>query len=170
MATSRNIESLAKQVGESLLARGWFLATAESCTGGGIAAALTDIAGSSRWFERGFVTYSNESKQEMLGVSAHTLAEYGAVSEATVREMVRGALDHSRAQVALAVSGIAGPGGGAPNKPVGMVCFAWGVAGDEPVSRTDYFQGDRASVRAQSVVAALQGALDVLARADQDFR
>jgi nicotinamide-nucleotide amidase len=165
-----NIESLAIQVGDSLAARGWMLAVAESCTGGGIAAALTDIAGSSHWFERGFVTYSNESKQEMLGVSAHTLAEFGAVSEATVREMVLGALAHSHAQVALAVSGIAGPGGGTPQKPVGMVCFAWGMAGAEPVSRTDYFQGDRAAVRAQSVVAALQGVLDVLARADRAAR
>jgi nicotinamide-nucleotide amidase len=158
-----NIESLAIQVGESLAARGWMLAVAESCTGGGIAAALTDIAGSSHWFERGFVTYSNESKQEMLGVSAHTLAEFGAVSEATVREMVQGALSHSRAQVALAASGIAGPGGGTLDKPVGMVCFAWGVKGVEIVSRTEYLHGNRASVRAQSVAAALQGVLDVVA-------
>jgi nicotinamide-nucleotide amidase len=156
---------LARQVGEALLAHGWYLATAESCTGGGVAAALTDIAGSSQWFERGFVTYSNVAKQEMLGVEAQTLAAHGAVSEATVREMVCGALAHSRAQVAVAVSGIAGPGGGTADKPVGMVCFAWDVAGTEAVSRTEYFQGDRAAVRAQAAVTALQGVLDVIARA-----
>lgn len=165
-----NTQSLAKQVGESLLSLGWTLATAESCTGGSVAAALTDIAGSSQWFERGFVTYSNASKVEMLGVDARTLADGGAVSEMTVREMVGGALARSRAQVALAISGIAGPGGGTADKPVGMVCFAWGVAGAEPVTRTDYFQGDRAAVRARSVTVALQGVLDVIAAAHKSPR
>ncbi|MDT8385347.1 MAG: nicotinamide-nucleotide amidohydrolase family protein [Gammaproteobacteria bacterium] len=160
--SNTDIAALAQRVGEALLARGWRLATAESCTGGGIAAALTDIAGSSQWFERGFVTYSNEAKQEMLGVSAATLSRHGAVSEATVREMVMGALAQSRAEMAVAVSGIAGPSGGTADKPVGLVCLAWLVAGTEPVVRTAHFSGDRAAVRAQTVRSALHGVLELL--------
>lgn len=148
------------------MARGWQLATAESCTGGAIAAAITDIAGSSQWFDRGFVTYSNPSKQDMLGVRATTLETAGAVSEATVAEMVRGALAHSLAQVTLAVSGIAGPGGGSADKPVGTVCLAWAMEGAQPVVRTEHFAGDRAAVRAQTVGRALQGVLDMLAQSD----
>lgn len=158
---------LSSQVGEALLARGWYLATAESCTGGAIAAAVTDVAGSSRWFERGFVTYSNRAKQDMLGVRAETLAVSGAVSEATVDEMARGALANSTARLALAVSGIAGPGGGSVEKPVGTVCLAWafGEAGGEVQTKviTEHFVGGRAAVREQTVVRALQGVLDVLA-------
>jgi len=157
---------LCSRVGEVLLARGWQLATAESCTGGAIAAAITDIAGSSQWFDRGFVTYSNPSKQDMLGVRATTLETAGAVSEATVAEMVRGALVHSLAQVTLAVSGIAGPGGGSADKPVGTVCLAWAMEGAQPVVRTEHFAGDRAAVRAQTVGRALQGVLDMLAQSD----
>ena len=156
------IQILTQQLAELLLARGWQLATAESCTGGGIAAALTDLAGSSQWFDRGFVTYSNQAKQDMLGVSAATLDSEGAVSEATVREMVAGALAHSAAQVAVAVSGIAGPSGGTVEKPVGTVCLAWQVTGGKPVVRTVHFDGDRAAVRKQTVACALQGVLDVL--------
>jgi nicotinamide-nucleotide amidase len=159
MATS---ETLSQRVGNALLSCGWQLVTAESCTGGGIAASLTDIAGSSQWFERGFVTYSNQAKQEMLGVSDETLANHGAVSEATVSEMVTGALGHSRAQVAVAVSGIAGPGGGTLDKPVGTVCLAWQLAGADPVVRTEHFDGDRAAVRAQTVECALRGLLEML--------
>ena len=121
------MDILATQVGEALKAHGLMLATAESCTGGGVAQAITEVAGSSAWFERGFVTYSNLSKQQMLGVRESTLMQHGAVSEMTVREMVEGALKHSNAQVALAVSGIAGPDGGTPDKPVGTVWFAWGL-------------------------------------------
>jgi nicotinamide-nucleotide amidase len=154
--------SLAQAVGQALLTRGWMLSAAESCTGGAIAAAITDIAGSSQWFERGFVTYSNQAKQEMLGVRGETLAAQGAVSEATVREMVDGALAHSAAQVAVAVSGVAGPGGGTDAKPVGTVCLAWGVAGGEVRVCTEHFPGDRAAVRAHTVRRALQGLLDVL--------
>ena len=117
---------LAAQVGGLLKAHGLLLTTAESCTGGGVAQAITGIAGSSAWFERGFVTYSNLSKQQMLGVSVAMLAQYGAVSEAVVREMVAGALANSGAQVALAVSGIAGPDGGTADKPVGTVWFSSG--------------------------------------------
>ncbi|HEB93397.1 MAG TPA: CinA family protein [Gammaproteobacteria bacterium] len=161
-----NILALSSRVGEALLARGWQLATAESCTGGAIAAAITDIAGSSQWFDRGFVTYSNQSKQDMLGVRAETLHTAGAVSEATVVEMVSGALARSQARVTLAVSGIAGPGGGSAGKPVGTVCLAWVVEGEQPVVRTGQFAGDRAAVRAQTVECALQGVLDMLTRSD----
>lgn len=161
--------TLSSQVGEALLARGWQLATAESCTGGAIAAAITDIAGSSQWFERGFVTYSNQAKQDMLGVRVDTLQVSGAVSEATVTEMACGALAQSQAQLAVAVSGIAGPAGGSADKPVGTVCLAWAVVDRKTVSQTrvitEHFTGDRAAVREQTVVCALQGVLDVLASA-----
>ncbi len=158
--------TLSSRVGEALLARGWQLATAESCTGGAIAAAITDIAGSSQWFDRGFVTYSNQSKQEMLGVCAETLHTAGAVSEATVAEMVSGALARSQARLALAVSGIAGPAGGSADKPVGTVCLAWMREGERPVVRIGRFAGDRAAVRAQTVECALRGVLDMLTRSD----
>jgi nicotinamide-nucleotide amidase len=138
-----------------LTARGEMLATAESCTGGWVAKACTDLAGSSAWFERGFVTYSNQSKQDMLGVSADTLAGYGAVSEQVVLEMVGGALAHSRAQWALAISGIAGPTGGTPDKPVGTVWLAWAGPGDWRSSRRCQFEGDRDAVRRRAVRVAI---------------
>ena len=131
------------------------MAAAESCTGGLVAAAITEIAGSSNWFERGFVTYSNDAKIELLGVSPATLQRHGAVSEEMVREMVGGALDHSHADVALAISGIAGPGGGTPDKPVGMVCFAWQQVRGEPRSVTRHFEGGRAEVRLHAALFAL---------------
>ena len=136
------------------------LATAESCTGGWIAQAVTSVAGSSDWFERGFVTYSNEAKKESLGVRAATLSRHGAVSEETAREMAAGAVKRSRAQIAVAVTGIAGPGGGTRTKPVGMVCFAWARGRRAPESATRHFSGGRESVRRKSVVAALQGLLE----------
>jgi len=136
------------------------LATAESCTGGWIAKCLTDVAGSSEWFERGFVTYSNRAKQEMLDVKDATLIADGAVSEATVGEMVVGALRHSTAQCALAVSGIAGPGGGTADKPVGLVWFAWKRVDGLCRSRRQIFEGDREAVRFLAVRMALQGVLD----------
>jgi nicotinamide-nucleotide amidase len=151
-----------KQVAElaaQLQRRGWWLACAESCTGGGIAAALTDLAGSSAWFDRGFVTYSNLAKQEMLGVSAATLERHGAVSRQTVIEMARGALARSRAELSVAVSGIAGPGGGTPDKPVGTVWIAW--ASDGIVDAlSERFPGDRAAVRAATIDAALKGLVE----------
>lgn len=156
------LTALATFVGARLRANGLTLTTAESCTGGWVAQALTSIAGSSDWFERGFVTYSDAAKQEMLGVSARTLAAHGAVSEQTAREMATGALAHSRAQVALGVTGIAGPGGGSLEKPLGMVCFAWAMADGKIGVQTRHFKGDRESVRRQSVVAALQGVLKLL--------
>jgi nicotinamide-nucleotide amidase len=153
----RALETLARRLGERLLARGWMAATAESCTGGWIAKTLTDVAGSSAWFDRGFVTYTNEAKQDLLGVRGETLAAHGAVSEATVREMVAGALARSRAAVAVAVSGIAGPTGGTPDKPVGTVWLAWGGSAGTIRAEHCRFEGDREAVRRQAVAQALAG-------------
>ncbi|MEC5385325.1 nicotinamide-nucleotide amidohydrolase family protein [Uliginosibacterium sp. H3] len=151
--------SAAREAGAWLQARNWRLVTAESCTGGLVAAAITEIAGSSGWFDRGFVTYTNESKQEQLGVHAATLQQFGAVSEATVREMAFGALRASKADVAIAISGIAGPGGGSPDKPVGTVCLAW-ARKEEPLSDvvalTAHFEGGRSAVRLAASLLALQ--------------
>ena len=138
-----------------LLQRGHLLATAESCTGGMIAAACTDLAGASQWFDRGFVTYSNAAKSEMLGVPAVLIEQHGAVSEAVARAMADGALAHSQAQVSLAVTGVAGPAGGSEAKPVGTVWFGWCVAG-ETHSEVQHFGGDRAAIRAATVRYALQ--------------
>jgi len=156
------VNELAKRVGERLKAKGALLVTAESCTGGWAAQAVTAIAGSSEWFERGFVTYSNAAKEEMLGVRAATIAKHGAVSEETAREMALGALKHSRGTIALAITGIAGPSGGSAAKPVGTVCFAWARKGDEASVETRRFSGDRDAVRRQSVEHALRKALDLL--------
>jgi nicotinamide-nucleotide amidase len=156
------MSSLAEQVGVALKAQGMMLATAESCTGGGVAQAVTDLSGSSAWFERGFVTYANAAKVEMLGVRQSTLDAHGAVSEATVREMAAGALAHSHAHIALAVSGIAGPTGGTADKPVGTVWFGWAMRDGEVHARLHHLSGDRAAVREKSVEIALQGLLDLL--------
>ena len=150
------------EVGAVLKAHGVMLATAESCTGGGVAEAITNVAGSSAWFERGFITYSNLAKQQMLGVSMVTLNRHGAVSEVVVREMVEGALAYSAVQVALAVSGIAGPDGGTKDKPVGTVWFAWGIKQGSIRAQRHQINGDRAEVRARSVHIALQGVIDIL--------
>lgn len=153
---------LAEEVGKALQQRGMMLATAESCTGGWVAEAVTAVPGSSGWFDRGFITYTNDSKQDMLGVAAATLARHGAVSEATVREMASGALKNSRAQVALAISGIAGPTGGTAEKPVGTVWIAWAFANGAVASEKRVFAGGRREVRQQAVERALQGLLDYL--------
>jgi nicotinamide-nucleotide amidase len=153
---------LSERVGKRLLRQHKLVATAESCTGGWLAKCLTDTAGSSGWFERGFVTYSNAAKQELLGVTGATLEVHGAVSEPTVLAMAQGALAHSRAQVAVAISGIAGPGGAVAGKPVGTVCFAWCEAGGRSRVETRRLAGDRNGVRAQSVRHALDGLLDLL--------
>lgn len=160
----RELEVLSQVVGAALKDRGLVLATAESCTGGWIAQVVTSAAGSSDWFERGFVTYSDAAKQDLLGVRAGTLRTCGAVSEETAGEMVLGALGHSDAHVALAVTGVAGPGGGSVDKPVGMVCFAWCQRGDPVRVSTARFQGDREAVRRQAVIHALEGVLRMLAR------
>lgn len=159
-----DMTGLAEQVGEALLKQGRVLATAESCTGGWVAKLVTDVAGSSQWFDRGFVTYSNAAKQDMLGVPGETLECEGAVSEPTVTAMVSGALRHSNADVALAISGIAGPGGERPGKPVGTVCFAWQQRGSAPRIETQYFSGDRNNVRQQAVLHVLRILLNELGR------
>ncbi|MDP2827414.1 MAG: nicotinamide-nucleotide amidase [Sulfuricellaceae bacterium] len=150
---------LAEETGLALKAKGWMLATAESCTGGWVGEAVTAISGSSAWYDRGFITYTNESKQEMLGVSSATLEQFGAVSEETVREMAAGALRHSRANISVAISGIAGPTGGSPGKPVGTVCLAWAVRDGTVESERCLFAGDRQAVRRQAVERALRGVL-----------
>ncbi len=155
------LTALAAEVGNVLKRRGWMLALAESCTGGGIAEAVTSVAGSSAWFDRGFVTYSNEAKIEMLDVNPQTLQMHGAVSEATVREMAAGALAHARAQVAVAVSGIAGPDGGSPEKPVGTVCFAWATKAGTLCSTRVQFSGGRQAIRHLAVEHALRGLLEL---------
>jgi nicotinamide-nucleotide amidase len=158
----RALFELAERVGTALKTRAMMLVTAESCTGGWIGEAVTAVPGSSLWFDRGFITYTNVAKQEMLGVSVATLEQYGAVSERTVREMASGALNNSRGQVALAISGIAGPSGGTPEKPVGTVCFAWGFANGAVTSERRQFAGNRREVRRQAVEHGLQGLLERL--------
>ena len=159
-----HLYNLSQNVGKLLLATSTFLVTAESCTGGWIGEAITMVPGSSAWYERGFITYTNAAKREMLDVSAKTLETFGAVSEETVLEMVAGALAHSTAHIAAAVSGVAGPGGGTPAKPVGMICLAWARRGREAVAETRQFTGDRESIRRQSVERALEGVLQIAAK------
>jgi nicotinamide-nucleotide amidase len=160
-----DVEHLVAMLAESLVRRGEMLATAESCTGGGVAVACTGIAGSSTWFERGFVTYSNRSKQEMLGVPNAIIEQYGAVSEQTVAAMVDGALAHSQADWAVAISGIAGPGGGSADKPVGTVWIGWGGPHGWRLNRKFRFSGDRRAVRAGAVECALQQLTECCAEA-----
>lgn len=155
------VPELAGQLAALLQAQGRMLATAESCTGGMISAACTDLAGSSSWFERGFVTYSNEAKTELLGVPAPLIARRGAVSEEVARAMASGALERSRAQVAVAVTGVAGPTGGSAAKPVGTVWFAFALPG-RLVSEVRRFDGDRAAVRSATVRHAMQRLLELL--------
>jgi nicotinamide-nucleotide amidase len=160
------LHKLAMAVGSALHSRGYRLATAESCTGGWIAKAVTDIAGSSRWFERGFITYSDLSKTEQLGVDQKLIARYGAVSATVVEAMATGALKYSSADIALAVSGIAGPDGGSPEKPIGTVWFAWALrdkSSHRVYSESTNFNGDRERVRYAAVIRGLTGILEMLA-------
>lgn len=157
------LEKLAQQLGIVLLARGEWLTAAESCTGGWLAQSVTAIAGSSAWFDRGFVTYSNAAKVEMLDVPETTIERHGAVSEATARAMAQGALSHSRADWSVAITGVAGPAGGSPEKPVGTICFAWDWKDGGCEAQTCHFAGDRTAVREQSVRHALRGLLERLA-------
>lgn len=159
-------QRLASRVGEALKQRGFMLVTAESCTGGWVSKVVTSVSGSSTWFDRGFITYSDISKQDMLGVKAETLQRHGSVSEEVVLEMAAGALQHSAGQASIAISGIAGPDGGSPAKPVGTVCLAWALAGHESRSRATHFAGDREMIRQQAVMAAMQGVLDTLQQAE----
>ncbi len=158
------LQDLSVQVGECLVQRGLFLTAAESCTGGWICQEITSVAGSSGWFDRGHITYTNTAKQQMLGVKITTLERHGAVSGEVVLEMARGALINSEAQVAVAVSGVAGPGGGSEEKPVGTVWIGWAMRnsdGEEKFAEAECFlyRGDRQAVRAQTVASALQGIL-----------
>jgi nicotinamide-nucleotide amidase len=164
---SQTIEQLAQRLGTALRAQHFTLATAESCTAGGVAYAVTLVPGSSAWFDRGFITYSNEAKMQILGVPTAYLRDFGAVSEPVARAMAIGALSHSAAQVALAVTGIAGPDGGTAEKPVGTVCFAWTIRRDASAApwvktATNHLDGDRAAVRTQSIIIALQTLLTLL--------
>ncbi|ELM0386231.1 nicotinamide-nucleotide amidase [Escherichia coli] len=154
--TDSELMQLSEQVGQALKARGATVTTAESCTGGWVAKVITDIAGSSAWFERGFVTYSNEAKAQMIGVREETLAQHGAVSEPVVVEMAIGALKAARADYAVSISGIAGPDGGSEEKPVGAVWFAFATARGEGITRRECFSGDRDAVRRQATAYALQ--------------
>ena len=162
MRIDDDLYALAAALGRAAMSRGVRIATAESCTGGLVAAAVTAVAGSSDWFDCGFVTYSNEAKVGALAVTASTLDRFGAVSEEAARAMAQGALRSSRAQWAMAVTGIAGPGGGTPDKPVGTVCFAWAGPGGIEALRTR-LEGDRAGIRRESVRIALEGLFDRLA-------
>jgi nicotinamide-nucleotide amidase len=164
-----DIIDLATRVGRALQAKGLLLVTAESCTGGGVAQAVTEIAGSSEWFDSGFITYSNASKSELLDVSPAVIAQFGTVSEEVAGAMAEGALANSNGHVALSTTGIAGPGGAVPGKPVGTVCFAWSIERNTHIERTQterlVFSGDRQAVRQQTVVHAMKGLLRFL---DQD--
>lgn len=160
--SEQTLYRLSEKAGALLKQRAMALTTAESCTGGWVGQAITSVAGSSGWYDRGFITYTNPSKQDMLGVSSDTLERFGAVSEQTVREMAAGALARSSAQVAIAVSGIAGPAGGTPDKPVGTVCFAWAVKGGLIRTETHRLSGPREAVRRQSVRIALEGVIALL--------
>ena len=161
MPTDSVVHQLAIRVGNKLRDGRLMLATAESCTGGMVATAITDISGSSGWFERGFVTYSNQAKTEMIGVPPELIEKHGAVSEPVARAMAEGALTNSRAQVSLAVTGVAGPGGGTPEKPVGMVSFGWSNR-LHTVVETLVFKGDRERIRVQAAEHALRGMLKLL--------
>lgn len=156
------LQDLARQAGTALAQQELMLATAESCTGGWLGQVITSIPGSSAWYERGFITYAAIAKHEMLGVSNATLKQYGAVSEQTASEMSAGAISRSHAQVAVSVTGIAGPDGGTTEKPVGMVCFAWIMKDGMALTETRYFSGSREEIRRQSVAEALQGVIDLL--------
>jgi len=154
-----DIYELAVQAGQCLAQRGWMLVTAESCTGGWVGQAVTAVSGSSAWYERGYITYSNTAKCEMLGVQQAILDRHGAVSPQTAQEMAIGALNRSHAQISVSITGIAGPDGGTAAKPVGMVCFAWAVRDGLVQQETRYFTGNREAVRRQAVAIALQGIL-----------
>jgi len=162
-----DLETLAKTLGQMLNAKSEMLAMAESCTGGMVAAAITSVAGSSAWFDRGFVTYSNQAKTQMLGVSKQTLEAYGAVSEQTAIEMAKGALQNSLATISGSITGIAGPAGGSEQKPVGTVCFAWAHQDGMVQSATQRFSGGRAKIRHQATAHMLNGLMAILKRANK---
>jgi nicotinamide-nucleotide amidase len=157
---TNKIALLAQELGERLLKLKWQCVTAESCTGGGLAYRITSVPGSSAWFERGFVTYSNQAKHDLLKVKNETLTNFGAVSEETVREMAQGALIKSQSQISVAITGIAGPGGGSIDKPLGTVWIGTAVNQDEIITKHYLFQGNRDAIRQQSIIAALKQLLN----------
>jgi len=158
----KDLINLSNKLGKLLLQKGLFITTAESCTGGWVSQEITAIPGSSRWFGASFVTYSNESKQEVLGVNNKTLKAFGAVSNEVVEEMTSGALQKSKADLSIGISGIAGPTGATKDRPIGMVCISWQLKGKKVISSTELFKGDRTSVRYQTVERALEGAINLL--------
>jgi len=160
------LDALARRAAHALKTKGWMLAIAESCTGGMVSQVFTSIAGSSEWFERGFVTYSNLAKRELLNVTTTTLARFGAVSEQTARAMADGALANSHAQVSVAITGIAGPTGGTPEKPVGTVWFAWAGKDRDTVTASAQFEGDRDAVRRHAAGRALAGLISFIGESD----
>ena len=160
--TEDHITDIARRLGRAAKRRRIEIVTAESCTGGGAAAAITRISGSAKWFDRGFVTYSNDAKKQMLGVTQRSLGSYGAVSEQVACEMAAGALKESGADVSVAITGIAGPTGGSRSKPVGLVWFAWGARKGAIQARAFRFKGGRVAIRRQAVAVALQGLVDLL--------
>ena len=157
-----SLATLATELGAALKAHGYMLALAESCTGGMVAEAITSVAGCSTWFDRGFVTYSNQAKIDMLGVSAQTLETFGAVSEETAREMAFGALKHSQAHIAGSITGIAGPDGGTADKAVGTVCFAWAEINQPTITMTKNFDGNRRKIRQQATTFLMRQLIDQL--------
>lgn len=162
MFTEKTVQELAQVLGDKLKEAGLVAATAESCTGGGVAYAITEISGSSQWFDRGFVTYSNEAKIQMLGVEPLIIKAFGAVSEQVVEEMAIGAVTHSDADIAVAISGIAGPEGGSVEKPVGTVCMSWYNAHSASKTESYLFTGDRSDVRTQAIRLALLGLIEAI--------
>lgn len=158
----QKLEELAEELGKILIQRGLMLVSAESCTGGWIGRTVTSIPGSSKWYERGFITYSNNSKSEMLGVNHRSLEKFGAVSEQIATEMAAGAISNSCAQVSIAVTGIAGPGGATEGKPVGMICHSWAIKDGLARTAVCFLEGERESIRKQAVAIALQGTINLL--------
>jgi len=167
-AHNQSLAQLAEHLGCALTLRGWRVATAESCTGGGVAAAITSVPGSSSWFEYGVVSYGNNAKQQLLGVSPQSLEQYGAVSEAVVKEMAAGVLALAGANIAVAISGIAGPDGGSEAKPVGTVWFAWVASTGDEIISCQHFSGTRQDIQQQAVVYALEGLLSLLDRSQKN--
>jgi nicotinamide-nucleotide amidase len=162
MPSEEELRNLAEQLGECLTAKGIKMASAESCTGGWLAKVITDIPGSSAWFTASVVSYSNDAKQSLLGVSADTLSEFGAVSGETVLEMTEGLFSYTDANVAVSISGIAGPDGGSEDKPVGLVWLSWGKRGKAVFANSFHFEGGREDVRSQSVKQAILSLMDLL--------
>jgi nicotinamide-nucleotide amidase len=161
-ASNLDIDDVIATLAKTLLAKGWRLSTAESCTGGLVSASITALAGSSEWFERGYITYSNQAKSEDIDVSQNLIEEYGAVSDQVARAMALGTTQNSDSDIALSITGIAGPSGGSPEKPVGTVCFAWVLANDQMISETKHFEGDRQQIRQQACDFSLRKLLSLI--------